>query len=74
MIPEQLKVAEIYVTKGHMEKRLRIMGRGRVGIGRVKWSHINLTLREIDFDELIRTAPTKTRMRKLEARKEQVRE
>lgn len=48
------------------------MGRGRTGVGARKWSHLNLTLREIDFDEEISKATTKTGMRKAVARKEAV--
>ncbi|CAN0515101.1 unnamed protein product [Ectocarpus sp. 8 AP-2014] len=31
---EELEVGEIFVTKGKVVKRLRIMGRGRAGIAR----------------------------------------
>ncbi|CAN0126138.1 unnamed protein product, partial [Ectocarpus sp. 13 AM-2016] len=31
---EELEVGEIFVTKGKMVKRIRIMGRGRAGIAR----------------------------------------
>lgn len=48
------------------------MGRGRVGIGKRKWSHINLTLREIDFDDEINNAPNKTRMKRLTERRVEV--
>ncbi len=31
---EELEVGEIFVTKGKVQKRIRIMGRGRAGIAR----------------------------------------
>lgn len=68
-----MMVGEIYVTKGHVVKRMRIMGRGRAGIQTRKWSHLNVTLREIDFDALIDGAESKSRRDKLTARKEEVR-
>ena len=40
---------------------------------RRKWSHLNVTLREIDFDEKIKAAPSRHQREKLEARKEEVR-
>ncbi|CAM9920141.1 unnamed protein product [Scytosiphon promiscuus] len=69
---EELEVGEIFVTKGKVLKRIRIMGRGRAGIMRRKWSHLNVTLREIDFDKQIETAASKNQREKLQARKEQV--
>ncbi|CAN0030569.1 unnamed protein product, partial [Ectocarpus fasciculatus] len=69
---EELEVGEIFVTKGKVVKRLRIMGRGRAGIARRKWSHLNVTLREIDFDKQIKAAPSRNRREKLMARKDQV--
>ena len=39
---------------------------------RRKWSHLNVTLREIDFDKQIKDAPTRYRREKLEARKDEV--
>lgn len=74
LIPDQLEVAEVSVTKGVFQKRLVIMGRGRVGVGSRKWSHLNMTLKEIDFDQEISNAKTKTGMRKATARKEAVAE
>ncbi|CAM9706706.1 unnamed protein product [Ectocarpus sp. 8 AP-2014] len=69
---EELEVGEIFVTKGKVLKRLRIMGRGRAGIARRKWSHLNVTLREIDFDKQIEAAPSRNRREKLMARKDEV--
>ena len=67
-------VGEIFVTKGHVVKRMRIMGRGRAGISTRKWSHLNVTLREIDFDALIDGAENDRRRKKLTAKKEKVRD
>ncbi|CAM9559018.1 unnamed protein product [Ectocarpus sp. 6 AP-2014] len=69
---EELEVGEIFVTKGKVVKRLRIMGRGRAGIARRKWSHLNVTLREIDFDKQLKAAPSRNRREKLMARKDEV--
>lgn len=67
-----MMVKEIFVTKGKVVKSIRIMGRGRAGIARRKWSHLNLTLREIDFDALIEGAEKRSQREKLIARKKQV--
>lgn len=69
---EQMMVTDIFVTKGKVVKSIRIMGRGRVGIARRKWSHLNLTLREIDFDALIEGAEKRSQREKLIARKKEV--
>ena len=67
-----MRVGEVFVTKGKVQKSMRIMGRGRAGIQRRKWSHLNLTLREIDFDALIEAAESRNRSEKLKARKKEV--
>ncbi|DAZ99977.1 TPA: hypothetical protein N0F65_001981 [Lagenidium giganteum] len=46
--PENLQVAECFVTKGTYLKRLRIMGRGRSGIMHHPYSHLTVVLREFD--------------------------
>ncbi|CAM9669625.1 unnamed protein product [Choristocarpus tenellus] len=71
--PEQLCIGEVFVTKGKFEKRLRFMARGRVGIASRKWSHLNLTLREIDFNALYKAATTPRGRRKVLERKLEVR-
>lgn len=65
-------VHEIFVTKGHVVKRMRIMGRGRAGISTRKWSHLNVTLREMDLDAEIDGAESRNRRRRLQERKEEV--
>ncbi|CAM9097917.1 unnamed protein product [Pylaiella littoralis] len=69
---EEMEVGEIFVTKGKVVKRIRIMGRGRAGIARRKWSHLNVTLKEVDFDEQIKAEPSRYRREKLQARKDNV--
>ncbi|KAG5190738.1 hypothetical protein JKP88DRAFT_266799 [Tribonema minus] len=49
-IPDQLELDQIYVGKGEQQKRQRIMGKGRTGLGYRRWAHLTVHLREIDFD------------------------
>lgn len=44
---------EINVTKGKSHPKVRIMGRGRTGIGTMRWSHVYLKVEVVDFDERI---------------------
>eukprot|EP01041_Mallomonas_annulata_P001036 gene1036-2029_t len=55
-VPEELLVKEVSVTKGQSHKRMRIMGRGRTGFGYARWSHVNMTLEQIDFKAEIEKA------------------
>jgi large subunit ribosomal protein L22 len=48
-IPEELLVKEIFVTKGLAQKRMRIMGRGRTGIGYMRKSHVTVKVEKINF-------------------------
>lgn len=57
-IPEELKVKEIIVTKGTSYKKLRIMGRGRTGIGKIRSTHVTIKLDKVDFTECIDKAYT----------------
>eukprot|EP00388_Colpodella_angusta_P030590 GDKK01019929.1.p1 GENE.GDKK01019929.1~~GDKK01019929.1.p1 ORF type:complete len:182 (+),score=38.53 GDKK01019929.1:37-582(+) len=57
-IPEELKVKEIIVTKGSSYKKLRIMGRGRTGIGKIRSTHVTIKLDKVDFTECIEKAYT----------------
>ena len=71
----QLEVAECFATHGKHLKRVKIMGRGRSGIKRRRFSHVRLVLREIDFDLKIRESYTKREkmdwfVKKLNAEKE----
>ena len=51
-IPEELIVKEIYVTKGTSRKKIRIMGRGRTGIGVIRKSHVNIKVEKIDCAQI----------------------
>jgi large subunit ribosomal protein L22 len=53
LIPEELRVKEIWVNKGFMQKKMRIMGRGRTGIGYHRKTHLRVVLEQIDFDKTI---------------------
>lgn len=57
-IPEQLHVKEIAVTKGKSHPKVRVMGRGRTGIGTMRWSHVYVKVEVIDFEEKIAKAET----------------
>lgn len=57
-IPEELRVHEVYVTKGHARKKIRFMGRGRTGIGSIKKTHVTLKTEIINFQEEIAKAKT----------------
>ena len=52
-IPEELMIREIFVTKGLAQKRMRIMGRGRTGIGYMRKSHVTVKVEKINFEEKI---------------------
>mmetsp|Transcript_30807 Transcript_30807/g.31356 ORF Transcript_30807/g.31356 Transcript_30807/m.31356 type:complete len:181 (+) Transcript_30807:146-688(+) len=71
-IPEELKVQEVSVTKGKTMKRMRIMGRGRTGVGYARWSHITLKLAQIDFDSEIEKATSNNQRERWRKRKELV--
>lgn len=57
-IPEELAIKEIMVTKGHSYKKVRIMGRGRTGIGRIRSSHVTIKVDKVDFADRIDNART----------------
>ncbi len=57
-IAQELYVKEIAVTKGKTHKKVRIMGRGRAGIGTMRWSHVTAKIELINFDEKISKAET----------------
>lgn len=40
---------EVLVTKGMMQKRSRIMGRGRTGMGYKRWAHVMVRVEKVDF-------------------------
>ena len=69
-IPEELLVKEIFVTKGLAQKRMRIMGRGRTGIGYMRKSHVTVKVEKINFEEQIaaaKTASQKAKWAKIQA-------
>jgi len=49
LVPSQLEVIECFSTHGKHLKRVKIMGRGRSGIKRRRFSHVRCTVREIDY-------------------------
>jgi hypothetical protein len=51
-------VKEIYVTKGASTKKLRMMGRGRSGVGYMRKTHVTIRLEIINFEEKIKKALT----------------
>lgn len=72
VIPEELIVKEIMVTKGLAQKRMRIMGRGRTGFGYKRSSHVSTKLEIIDFDAKIAAAKTASERKDWSKRKELV--
>lgn len=52
-IPEELRVKEVLITKGFARKRIRIMGKGRTGIGYKRSSHIRIVIEKINFQSMI---------------------
>ena len=63
-IPEELIVKEIFVTKGLAQKRMRIMGRGRTGVGYMRKAHVTIKVEVIDFARMIEKAKTKSQKAK----------
>jgi hypothetical protein len=55
-----LKIKEVMITKGHAQKKLRIMGRGRAGFGYKRQSHITIRVEKIDFEKCIADAKSYT--------------
>ena len=51
--PGELEVYKCYVTKGSTLKRVRFHARGKMGRNFHRHSHLNVTLREVDFDARI---------------------
>ena len=72
VIPEELVVKEIAVTKGAAHKRMRIMGRGRTGFGYNRASHVATTLEVVDFEALMASAKTDQQRRVWKKRQELV--
>ncbi len=72
VLPEELFVKEIMVTKGLAQKRMRIMGRGRTGFGMRRSSHVSTKLEIIDFDVRIANAKTPSERKEWAKRRELV--
>lgn len=49
-------VKEIFVTKGSSYRKIRIMGRGRAGIGKIRSTHVRMKIDKLDFDKRIQEA------------------
>lgn len=71
-MPEELRVKEVFVTKGLARKKMRPQGRGRTGIGLIKKTHVTLKTEVIDFQAMIDGAKTPSQKRKWQVRKEMV--
>ena len=65
-IPEELIVKEVIVNKGLAIKKMRIMGRGRTGIGYMRKSHVTVKVEKINFDKVIKEAKTMSQKAKWE--------
>lgn len=65
-------VKEIMVTKGTARKKVRVMGRGRAGIGMIRSSHVTVKLQVIDFAQKIQEAKTPGQKRLWEKRQDLV--
>ncbi len=52
-VPAELFVKEVMVNKGMSYKRMRIMGRGRSGIGYKRYSHVTVKVEIINFNKMI---------------------
>ncbi|WIA14039.1 hypothetical protein OEZ85_002596 [Tetradesmus obliquus] len=46
--PAKLYVHEAFVTKGRYRKYMAIMGRGNTGVKETRYSHLNVTVRQLD--------------------------
>ena len=44
------------VTKGMTRKKVRIMGRGRSGMGKIRSSHVTIKVDKVNFQEKIQHA------------------
>jgi len=73
-IPEELIVKEIFTNKGFMQKKMRIMGRGRTGIGYHRKTHLRVKLEKINFDKIIAEQNTKGQKNLWAKRQEMVKE
>jgi large subunit ribosomal protein L22 len=70
-IPEELFVKEIHVNKGASQKRVRIMGRGRTGMGYRRQTHVIAKLEVIDWDAKLAECKTASQRDVWQKRREQ---
>lgn len=63
---------EVIVNKGMSYKKLRIMGRGRQGVGYKRYSHVRIILEKIDFEREIAAQETSNQKAKWLKRKNEV--
>lgn len=59
-----MKINEVMITKGHSQKKLRIMGKGMSGFGYTREAHITIKVDKIDFERHIAEAKTITQKKK----------
>jgi len=64
LLPSQLEVAECFSTNGSPLKGIRYHAKGRFGKMLRRFSHLNVKLREIDFDLKIAQCKTEGQMRR----------
>lgn len=69
-IPEELLVREVLVTKGDMQKRARIMGRGRTGLGYKRWAHVMVRVEKVDFTREIAEARNPIQLKRWQSLKQ----
>jgi len=72
VIPEELMVKEIFVTKGFAQKRQRIMGRGRTGVGYRRATHVTVKVEKINFEAMMESAKSVNQRQKWESRQKLV--
>jgi len=49
-------VKEVMVTKGMTRKKVRIMGRGHSGVGKIRSSHVTIKIDKVNFQDKIQQA------------------
>lgn len=52
------------ITKGHAQKKMRIMGKGMAGFGYTREAHITIKVDKIDFERQIAEADTISQKKK----------
>lgn len=57
-LPEELYVKEVLTNKGTSHKKLRIMGKGRTGVGYIRSTHVWIKVGVVDFEKEIANAKT----------------